>query len=95
MYLGKIVEMAPTELLNRKAAHPYTQALLASKPSLDPTDRKRFQPLQGDVPSPISPPSGCHFHPRCPKAEDRCKTEIPRQIELEEDHQVSCHLYDE
>ena len=93
MYLGKIVEMAPTELLNRKAAHPYTQALLASKPSLDPTDRKRFQPLQGDVPSPISPPSGCHFHPRCPKAEDRCKTEIPSQIELEEGHMVNCHLY--
>ena len=95
MYLGKIVEMAPTELLNRKAAHPYTQALLASKPSLDPTNRKRFQPLQGDVPSPISPPSGCHFHPRCPKAEDRCKTEIPRQIELEEGHMVNCHIYNE
>jgi oligopeptide/dipeptide ABC transporter ATP-binding protein len=93
MYLGKIVEMAPTELLNRQAAHPYTQALLASKPSLDPTDRKRFQPLQGDVPSPINPPSGCHFHPRCPKAEDRCKTEIPNQIELEEGHIVTCHLY--
>ena len=93
MYLGKIVEMAPTELLNRKAAHPYTQALLASKPSLDPTDRKHFQPIKGDVPSPISPPSGCHFHPRCPKAEDRCKTEIPRQIELEEGHMVNCHLY--
>ena len=92
MYLGKIVEMAPTELLNRKAAHPYTQALLASKPSLDPNDRKRFQPLQGDVPSPISPPSGCHFHPRCPKAEDRCKTEIPSQIEVEEGHMVNCHL---
>ena len=93
MYLGKIVEMAPTELLNRKAAHPYTQALLESKPSLDPTDRKRSQPLQGDVPSPINPPSGCHFHPRCPKAENLCKTEIPRQIELEEGHMVNCHLY--
>jgi oligopeptide/dipeptide ABC transporter ATP-binding protein len=92
MYLGKIVEIAPTELLNRKAAHPYTQALLASKPSLDPTNRKRFEPLQGDVPSPISPPLGCHFHPRCPKAEDRCKTEIPSQIEVEEGHMVNCHL---
>ncbi|MBT5471576.1 MAG: ABC transporter ATP-binding protein [Nitrospina sp.] len=95
MYLGKIVEMAPTELINRKAAHPYTQALLASKPSLDPTDRKRPKPLQGDVPSPLNPPSGCHFHPRCPKVVDRCKTEIPRQIELEEGHTVHCHLYDE
>lgn len=93
MYLGKIVEMAPTELLNTKAAHPYTQALLASKPSLDPTDRKRTQPLQGDVPSPLNPPSGCHFHPRCPKVEARCKTEIPRQIEIENGHTVSCHLY--
>ena len=93
MYLGKIVEMAPTELLNTKAAHPYTQALLASKPSLDPTNRKRTQPLQGDVPSPLNPPSGCHFHPRCPKVEARCKTEIPRQIEIENGHTVSCHLY--
>ena len=95
MYLGKIVELAPTELLNRKAAHPYTQALLASKPSLDPTDRKRPTPLRGDVPSPLSPPSGCHFHPRCPKVLDRCKTEIPRQIKLEEGHTVHCHLYDD
>lgn len=95
MYLGKIVELAPTELLNRKAAHPYTQALLASKPSLNPTDRKRPIPLQGDVPSPLNPPSGCHFHPRCPKVVDRCKTEIPRQIELEEGHTVHCHLYDD
>jgi oligopeptide/dipeptide ABC transporter ATP-binding protein len=95
MYLGKIVELAPTELLNRKAAHPYTQALLASKPSLDPTNRKRPKPLQGDVPSPLNPPSGCHFHPRCPNVVDRCKTETPRQIELEEGHTVYCHLYDD
>jgi peptide/nickel transport system ATP-binding protein/oligopeptide transport system ATP-binding protein len=95
MYLGKIVELAPTDLLNRKAAHPYTQALLASKPSLDPTDRKRPKPLRGDVPSPLNPPSGCHFHPRCPEAMDRCKTQSPRQIELEDGHTVHCHLYDE
>jgi len=95
MYLGKIVELAPTELLNRKASHPYTQALLASKPSLDPTNRNRPKPLQGDVPSPLNPPSGCHFHPRCPNVVDRCKTETPRQIELEEGHTVYCHLYDD
>ena len=95
MYLGKVVEMAPTELLNAKAAHPYTQALLASKPSLDPAKRERTkQPLQGDVPSPLNPPSGCHFHPRCPKAEARCKTEIPHQIEIEDGHTVHCHLYE-
>ena len=94
MYLGKVVEMAPTELLNKKAAHPYTQALLASKPSLDPAKRERTKPIQGDVPSPLNPPSGCHFHPRCPKAEARCKTEIPHQIEIEDGHTVHCHLYE-
>ena len=94
MYLGKVVEMAPTELLNKKAAHPYTQALLASKPSLDPAKRERTKPLQGDVPSPLNPPSGCHFHPRCPKAEARCQTEIPHQIEIEDGHTVHCHLYE-
>jgi peptide/nickel transport system ATP-binding protein/oligopeptide transport system ATP-binding protein len=95
MYLGKIVEMAPTELLNRKAAHPYTQALLASKPSLNPSDKKRPKPLQGDVPSPLNPPSGCHFHPRCPEVMDLCKTEAPKQMELDKEHFVHCHLYAE
>ena len=95
MYLGKIVELASTEKIANNPAHPYTQALLASKPSLDPKFRNQAIPVLGDVPSPINPPSGCHFHPRCPKVMVRCKTEIPRQIELEEDHQVSCHLYDE
>ena len=95
MYLGKIVEVAPTELLNRKAAHPYTQALLASKPSLNPSDKKRPKPLEGDIPSPLNPPSGCHFHPRCPDVMDRCKTEVPQQIELDMGHFVHCHLYDD
>ncbi len=95
MYLGKIVELARTEQIANNPAHPYTQALLASKPSLDPKSRNRPQPLPGDVPSPLNPPSGCHFHPRCPKVMDRCKNEVPRQIQLEEEHQVHCHLYDE
>ena len=95
MYLGKIVELASTEQIANNSAHPYTQALLASKPSLDPKYRIRPQPLSGDVPSPLNPPSGCHFHPRCPKVMDRCKTEVPRQIQLEKNHQVLCHLYDE
>lgn len=95
MYLGKIVELASTEQIANNSAHPYTQALLASKPSLDPKSRIRPQPLLGDVPSPLNPPSGCHFHPRCPKVMDRCKTEVPRQIQLEKNHQVLCHLYDE
>lgn len=95
MYLGKIVEIANTEQIANNSAHPYTQALLASKPSLDPKSRNRPIPLPGDVPSPLNPPSGCHFHPRCPKVMDRCKNEVPQQIELEEGHQVHCHLYDE
>ena len=95
MYLGKIVEIAPTELLNQKAAHPYTQALLASKPSLNPADKKRPKALQGDVPSPLYPPTGCHFHPRCPEVMDRCKKESPKQMELDKGHFVHCHLYAE
>ena len=95
MYLGKIVELASTEQIANTPAHPYTQALLASKPSLDPKSRNRPLPLPGDVPSPLNPPSGCHFHPRCPKVMDRCKIEVPSQIQLEEGHQVHCHLYDE
>jgi oligopeptide/dipeptide ABC transporter ATP-binding protein len=95
MYLGKIVELACTKQIANNPAHPYTQALLASKPSLDPKSRNRPTPLLGDVPSPLNPPSGCHFHPRCPKVMDRCKTEIPHQIELDKGHQVNCHLYDE
>ena len=93
MYLGKIVETAPTDVLNREAAHPYTQALLAAKPSLNPKERNRRTVLGGDVPSPMNPPSGCQFHPRCPKMMDHCKTEVPRTIELSPGHTVDCHLY--
>lgn len=93
MYLGKIVETAPTDVLNREAAHPYTQALLAAKPSLNPKERHRRTVLGGDVPSAMNPPSGCHFHPRCPKVMDHCKTEVPRSIELSPGHTVDCHLY--
>ena len=95
MYLGKIVETAHTEQINNHSAHPYTQALLASKPSLDPKSRNRPPSLSGDVPSPLNPPSGCHFHPRCPKVMSRCKTETPQQVQIEAGHWVHCHLYDE
>ena len=95
MYLGKIVELGRTDQIANNSAHPYTQALLSSKPSLDPKSRNRPKPLPGDVPSPLNPPSGCHFHPRCPKVMDRCKNEVPRQIQLEKNHQVLCHLFDE
>ena len=95
MYLGKIVEVAPTPVLNREPAHPYTKALLAAKPSLNPRDRSKRIVLGGDVPSPLNPPSGCHFHPRCPEAMERCRTEEPKYVNLAKDHQVHCHLYDE
>ena len=95
MYLGKIVEIAPTPVLNREPAHPYTKALLASKPSLNPRERKKPVVLGGDVPSPLNPPSGCHFHPRCPEVMDRCRKEVPEYANLTKDHQVHCHLYDE
>ncbi len=94
MYLGKIVESAPTEVLNKEAAHPYTQALLASKPSLNPRNRTRPTVLPGDVPSPMNPPSGCHFHPRCPQVMDHCKTQEPKETKLGPDHTVHCHLYE-
>lgn len=94
MYLGRLVEIAPTPVLNREPAHPYTRALLAAKPSLNPRDRSHRTVLGGDVPSPINPPSGCHFHPRCPEAMDRCRIEEPKYIQLGNDHQVHCHLYD-
>ncbi len=95
MYLGKIVEVAPTPVLNREPAHPYTRALLAAKPSLNPRDRSKRTVLGGDVPSPLNPPSGCHFHPRCPEVMERCRREEPKYINLAKDHQVHCHLYDE
>jgi oligopeptide/dipeptide ABC transporter ATP-binding protein len=95
MYLGKIVETAPTDVLNREAAHPYTQALLGSKPSLNPKERNKRIILGGDVPSPMNPPTGCHFHPRCPKVMDHCKTEAPHTVQLSPGHTVDCHLYNE
>ena len=95
MYLGQIVETAPTNVLNQKAAHPYTQALLAAKPSINPHESSnRVPPLSGDVPSPLNPPSGCYFHPRCPEATDRCKVERPATSQLDKLHTVKCHLYD-
>ena len=94
MYLGRIVESGSSSDVCKSAAHPYTQALLSAVPSLDPETRKKRIILPGDVPSPLNPPSGCPFHPRCPKAMDRCKTDIPelKSIENSDDHQVACFL---
>lgn len=96
MYLGKVVETARSEALYSNPTHPYTQALLQSLPVPDPRQRKAFVPLQGDVPSPRNPPSGCYFHPRCPHAVERCKSEAPllQIVSAEKEHQVACHLLD-
>ena len=93
MYLGQIVETAPTKILNKNAAHPYTRALLAAKPSINPKVKNDNNPLKGDVPSPLNPPAGCQFHPRCPEVTERCKTEKPLTTFIEEQHTVKCHLY--
>ncbi len=90
MYLGKIVELATAEELYCNPKHPYTQALLSSIPMPDPDYHKQRTILKGDVPSPIHPPSGCHFHTRCPIAQDRCKVEVPELRGAE--HTVSCHF---
>jgi oligopeptide/dipeptide ABC transporter ATP-binding protein len=93
MYLGEIVELATSEELYRNPLHPYTQALLSSLPTMDPTNRTQRIILEGDVPSPINPPSGCRFHPRCPVAQDICKQQVPVPITID-GHTVSCHLVD-
>jgi len=96
MYLGKLVESAPKSRLFAAPAHPYTQALISAIPVPDPRAASKRIILQGDVPSPINPPSGCRFHTRCPYAPqlgDRCKTEQPKPVELAPGHQVACHLY--
>jgi oligopeptide/dipeptide ABC transporter ATP-binding protein len=93
MYLGRVVEIAPTEELFRAANHPYTQALLANVPRLD-ARKQRFQPIKGEVPSPINPPSGCHFHPRCPHVMPRCRAERPVLRPIAAGRLSACHLND-
>ena len=92
MYLGKIVEQTDKVTLFSKPLHPYTEALLSAVPVPDPSVKRDKRVLQGDVPSPINPPSGCHFHTRCPYVEDRCKVEVPQLKEVAPGHLVSCHL---
>ncbi|WP_020576602.1 ABC transporter ATP-binding protein [Actinopolymorpha alba] len=97
MYLGKIAEVADVESLHATPRHPYTAALLSAIPIPDPelSDRRERIILRGEVPSPINPPAGCRFHPRCPKAQDRCAGEEPALVSRngdEEDHRAACHF---
>ncbi len=91
MYLGRIVELAPTATLFARPAHPYTQALLEAIPIPDPRRRRSRAVLRGEVPSPINPPSGCHFHPRCPIATERCRVEVPELRDLGAGQSAACH----
>ena len=92
MYLGNIVEYASGERIYNAPAHPYTRSLISAIPVPDPHRKAQRQVLSGDVPSPINPPSGCHFHPRCPEVMERCRSEAPELIAREHDHACACHL---
>lgn len=99
MYLGKVVELAPTQLIYEQPAHPYTRALIASMPSMDPTKRSSTVALTGDPPNPIDPPPGCRFHTRCDIAEQRCREQAPAMLvtrsnvqDFDQRHRVACHL---
>lgn len=93
MYLGRIVELADKQAVFDGPLHPYTQALLASIPESDPEHPRDSEPIKGDVASPIDPPSGCHFHPRCPKCMDICVKKAPSMEEYSPGHFVECHLF--
>ncbi len=93
MYLGRVMETGPIGELYERPAHPYTQALLAEVPRLDRRGRA-YQPIRGEIPSPLAPPPGCHFHPRCPHAMPRCRTEAPLLRTIGPGRASACHLHD-
>jgi peptide/nickel transport system ATP-binding protein/oligopeptide transport system ATP-binding protein len=92
MYLGRIVEIADAEQLYLRPRHPYTEALLNAVPIPDPNRHRQKQLLSGEIPSPINPPTGCHFHPRCPYAQEICRMEYPPLVEQTGGHQAACHF---
>jgi oligopeptide/dipeptide ABC transporter ATP-binding protein len=93
MYLGRIVELAPVEALSARNIHPYTSALLTASPEPDPNVEREKRILTGEIPSPIDPPKGCHFHPRCPRRLEHCDRRVPALVEIEPEHKVRCFLY--
>jgi len=93
MYLGRIVESGPRDSVLNHPRHPYTRALLSAIPSIDQASRRKIIQLKGELPSPANPPTGCHFHPRCPEADERCRREYPGESSVSTDHVVACHLY--
>ena len=92
MYVGKLVELATSRELFSRPRHPYTQALLSAVPLPDPTRKANRVSLAGEIANPAHPPSGCHFHPRCPFATERCKQEVPVWREVSPEHYVACHF---
>jgi oligopeptide transport system ATP-binding protein len=92
MYLGRVVEIASARALYDNPLHPYTEALLSAVPIPDPKLKRKRVLLKGELPNPMRPPTGCHFHTRCPIAEARCSTEVPVLKVSAEGHQVACHL---
>jgi peptide/nickel transport system ATP-binding protein len=95
MYVGKMMELAPTKELYSHPRHPYTEALLSAVPKPDPKRKMKRIILPGEVPNPANPPSGCYFHPRCPYVEERCRTEAPELRQIAEGHTVACHRAEE
>jgi len=94
MYLGKIVEIADSQVIYDRPLHPYTQALISAIPVPNPKIQKERILLEGDVPSPVNPPSGCRFHTRCRHCFERCREEEPPLVDKGNGHLVACHLYD-
>jgi oligopeptide/dipeptide ABC transporter ATP-binding protein len=92
MYLGRIVELAPKDRIFAQPQHPYSEALMAAAPIADPKSRRKRLVIEGDVPSPMNPPPGCHFHTRCPYVVERCRQEYPPLQEIAPGHVVACHL---
>ena len=92
MYLGNLVELAPTEELFANTMHPYTEALLSAIPVVDEDDKRERILLEGDIPSPVNPPSGCKFHTRCRYCQEKCKKEVPEWVDVGNNHYVACHF---